>query len=189
MEGSIEILARVARLLEELSAPYAVVGSVASSLYGDARATADVDILADLHADHAALLVAALEKDFYIDEQAVRRAIQSRRLFNAIHFDSLFKIDVYVAPDDDFTQEQLRRRRPEYLLPDSRQPVYLASPEDTLLAKLLWHRRGGGASARQLTDVIGVIKIQGARLDATYMHEWADRLGVLDLLEQALDAA
>jgi hypothetical protein len=189
MKTLFDTLDHVARVLDGLGAPYAVVGSVASSLYGDARATADVDIVADLRAEHVARIVASLENDFYIDEQAVRRAISSRRLFNVIDFESLLKVDVYVAPDDPFTRQQLIRRRPEALLPGSARKIYLASPEDTLLAKLRWFRQGGEASPRQLTDAVGILKIQGESLDIAYSREWAERLGVLDLLEQALDAA
>ena len=189
MKSPVEVLGQVAHLLDQLGIPYMIVGSIASSLYGDARATADVDIVVELQAEHIPQLHAALEKDFYVDEQAMRRAVQSRRLFNAIHFDSLFKVDVYVARSDAFTQEQFTRRRQEKLLPDSEQTFALASPEDTLLAKLRWHRQGGAVSARQLTDAAGILKVQGERMDTTYLREWADRLGVGDLLEQILNDA
>ncbi|MBA2645265.1 MAG: hypothetical protein H0U81_00570 [Pyrinomonadaceae bacterium] len=189
MKSFVEILLQFAQLLDGLSVPYMVVGSVASSLYGDSRATADVDIVADLQADKVSNLFAALREDFYVDEQAINRAVQSRRSFNAIHFDSLFKVDVYVLPAEAFDQQQMKRRRREKLFPDSAQEIYLASPEDTLLSKLRWHRRGGGASARQLTDVSGIIRIQGDRLDVAYLRAWADKLNVRDLLDKAFEDA
>jgi len=134
-------------------------------------------------------LYALLKDDFHVDEQAMRRAVRSRRLFNAIHFDSLFKVDLYVSRDDAFTRQQFQRRREEKLLPDAERGVYLASPEDTLLAKLRWHRHSGAVSARQLTDAAGILKIQGERIDLKYLREWADKLSVRDLLEQAMVAA
>lgn len=189
MKSFVEVLLQFARLLDEMSVPYMVVGSVASSLYGDSRATADVDVVADLPAERVAPLFAALQEDFYVDEEAVHRAVRSRRLFNAIHFDSLFKVDVYVLPAEEFDQQQMKRRRREKLFPDSAQEVYLASPEDTLLSKLRWHRRGGGTSARQLADVAGIIKVQSDRLDVAYLREWADKLDVRDLLDKVLEDA
>jgi hypothetical protein len=187
MKSPIDVLLDVAQTLAELSIPYLVVGSVASSLLGFSRTTNDADIVADIQLDQISPLFAALNATFYIDEQAVRRAILERRSFNVIHFDSLFKIDVYVPAADEFSQQQLKRRRQETLLPDSSQTVYLATPEDVILSKLRWYRPGGEMSERQLTDVAGIIKVQGQRLDVSYMRDWADKLNVRDLLEKALD--
>lgn len=190
MKNQIEVLLGVVRVLDELLIPYIVVGSVASSLQGFSRATADVDIVVDLHSEHAAPLFAALKDEYYIDEQAIRRAVSLRRSFNAIHFDSLSKIDVYVLKADEFSRQELGRRRQEVLLPgDETGKVYIATPEDTVLSKLRWYRRGGEVSERQLSDVVGVLKVQGERLDLEYMREWADRLDVRDLLEQLLKEA
>lgn len=189
MKSQVEVLLHVARAFDELEIGYVVVGSVASSLLGFSRATADVDIVADLQAAQVLPLFDALKEDFYVDEQAMRRAVGQRRSFNAIHFDSLFKVDIYVLPADELSRQQLDRRRRERLLPDSPEGVCIATPEDTILSKLRWHLRGGAASERQLTDVAGVIKVQGERLDIEYLREWAERLGVRDLLEELLGEA
>ena len=45
---------------------------------------------------------------------------------------------------------------------------------------------GGEVSDRQWTDVLGVLKVQGAALDLTYMKHSADDLDVADLLDRAL---
>lgn len=187
MKSPIEVLMHVTQTLDELNIPYLVVGSVASSLLGFSRATNDADIVADIQLTQMLGLFSALKDTFYIDDQAVRSAILQRRSFNIIHFDSLFKVDVYIPSADEFSQQQLKRRRPEKLLSDSAQMVYLATPEDVILSKLHWYRRGGGVSERQLTDVAGIIKVQGQRLDILYLREWADKLDVRDLLEKALD--
>ena len=185
MKSQIEVLLQVAQALEDLQVPYAVVGSMASSIQGFSRATADADIVADLRSEHVAPFLAALQEAFYVDDQMAERAVESRRSFNVIHFDSLFKVDIYI-PADDFSRHQLTRGRREALLPDSEQTVCFATPEDIILSKLRWYQRGGAASERQLADVAGVIKVQGERLDLDYLREWADHLGVSDLLERAL---
>lgn len=190
MKSQIEILLHVAGVLDELQVPYLVVGSVASSLQGFSRATADVDILADLGTEHVAPLFAALKDEYYLDDQAMRRAISLRRMFNLIHFDTLFKVDIYIPPaDDELGRRQFERRRRETLLPGEAGAAYVSAPEDTVLSKLQWHRRGGGASERQLSDVLGVLKVQGERLDLEYLREWAGRVGVSDLLEKLLAEA
>ena len=58
-----------------------------------------------------------------------------------------------------------------------------------MLAKLQWYREGGGVSDRQWTDVLGVLKVQGATLDRAYLEEWARELGLTSLLRRALDDA
>ena len=189
MPNQIEVLLRVAGVLEEMRIPYLVVGSVASSLQGFSRATADVDIVADLSPEHVALLFDALKDEYYVDDQAMRRAISLRRMFNLIHFDTLIKVDIYIPKDDEFGRQQFQRVRRETLLPGDAGAAYISAPEDTILAKLQWHRRGGEVSERQLTDVLGVLKVQRERLDLAYLREWAERLGVLDLLEGLLAEA
>ncbi|HYH85934.1 MAG TPA: hypothetical protein VEX60_10815 [Pyrinomonadaceae bacterium] len=190
MKDQIELLLSVVRVLDDLQIPYIVVGSVASSLQGFSRATADVDIVVDLHLEQAAPLFAALKEEYYIDEKAIRRAVSLRRSFNIIHFDSLSKIDVYVLKAEEFSRQELERRRLEVLLPgDATGKVYMATPEDTVLSKLRWYRRGGEVSERQLSDVLGVLKVQGEKLDLEHMRGWAERLDVRDLLEQLLKEA
>ena len=186
MANVIDTLSHVARVLDGLSVPYAVVGSVASSLFGLSRATADADLLADLQPAHVAPFSEALKDDFYVDEEMIRKALRTRRSFNVIHTGTFFKVDVYL-PADEFSREQLARRRPERLVEGFDQAIYLATPEDTILAKLRWYQLGGGTSERQLSDVAGVVKVQGGRLDIEYLRVWADRLEVRDLLEQVLE--
>ena len=67
--------------------------------------------------------------------------------------------------------------------------LFFASPEDTVLAKLDWFRKGGGVSDRQWRDLLGVIKVQGERLDRSYLKEWADRMELRGLLDRALEEA
>jgi hypothetical protein len=189
MSNQIEVILRVATVFEELQIRYLIGGSVASSIQGFSRATADVDIVADLHPEHVAPLYAALKDDFYADDQAMRRAVSLRRMFNLIHSDTFFKVDIYIPQNDEFSRQQLKRARREALLPGEAGGAYIASPEDTVLTKLRWYRRGGGVSERQLTDVLGVLKVQGQRLDLEYLRGWADTLGVLDLLERLVKEA
>jgi hypothetical protein len=49
----------------------------------------------------------------------------------------------------------------------------IASPEDIILAKLEWYRMGGEVSDRQWNDILGVLKLQGLRLDLVYLRQWA----------------
>lgn len=62
-------------------------------------------------------------------------------------------------------------------------PVYVTTPEDTILQKLKWARDCGG-SERQLRDAVGIYELQNDGLDERYLEDWAARLGVVSLLEK-----
>ncbi len=63
-------------------------------------------------------------------------------------------------------------------------PIY--SPEDIVLQKLSWYKLIPGGSQKQWRDVLGVLKVQGERLDRAYLHQWALTLKLTDLLSGAL---
>jgi hypothetical protein len=188
MESPFEVLSQMVSAFEEHGITYVVVGSFASSMRGLYRATADINIVADLRPEHVRPLVEALQDKFYIDEQAVHRALSRHSSFNAIHFDAVFKVDIFVPPADDFSRQQLARRSAEKIAPDMVQEIYVATAEDSILAKLLWYRKGGEVSRVQWADVLGIVGTQGAALDVEYLNAWADTLGVRDLLEKVLSS-
>jgi len=176
----------VAQILEHLSVAYFVGGSLASAIQGAPRATLDADIVADLHPEHVEPLVRALGDAFYFDADTIRSAIRSRSTFNLIHLKTMFKVDIFVNKGRPFDQAQLGRRVRQRLTPELEPALYFASPEDTILAKLDWFRRGGEVSDRQWRDVLAVLKMQSGRLDWQYMQGWAAELAVSDLLAKAL---
>jgi len=173
--------------LEALGVLYAIGGSFASALHGVMRATMDADLVADMRQEHVAPFVQALGEAFYADAEMMREAIGQHKSFNLIHLDTMFKVDVFVARPRDFDRAQLARRQLHLLAEDPERRAYVASAEDTVLAKLEWYWLGGQASDRQWRDVLGVLKVQGQRLDLAYMRHMAAGLGVQDLLERALE--
>jgi hypothetical protein len=173
-------------VFSELNVPYLLGGSFASSIHGIPRATLDVDIVADLSDKHVIRFVNMLRQDFYIDIHMVREAIQKKETFNIIHLETMFKVDIFILKGDDFSKEEFKRRKEEVLIESPQRSVFVATPEDIILHKLTWFKAGGGVSDRQWNDVINTIKVQGERLDLEYLKTWANRLSVLDLLENAL---
>ncbi len=173
--------------LTKLSVQYCVAGSVASSAHGVARATLDVDLVADLRGHHVLPLVEVLSEKYYVDIDAVRDAVRRRAMFNAIHLETMLKVDVYLLTSRPFDQKSFARSQPMTLVQgEGEQPFILNTAEDTLLHKLEWYRAGGEVSDRQWGDVIGIIKVQSDKLDYDYLNDWAEQLGVSDLLTRAL---
>ncbi|HWN07890.1 MAG TPA: DUF6036 family nucleotidyltransferase [Pyrinomonadaceae bacterium] len=189
MESPFAVLSQVAGILEQQKINYVLVGSLASSLHGMYRSTADIDLVADVKPAQVIPLLNALQDNFYVDEQAVREAIDRRQSFNAIHLESVFKVDIFIPKSDPFSRNQLERRELRQIAPDVDQMVYVATVEDTILAKLRWYHSGGGISNTQWTDVVGMIGASAARLDLAYLNQWADTLGVSGLLKKAFDEA
>ncbi len=184
---AVAALQPVAQALERLGVSYHVGGSLASSVHGVGRSTADVDIVADLHVRHVQEFVRQLQSAYYLDEAAVLEAIQTRRSFNLIHLATMVKVDVFAKEQTPFASNEMARAQPRALdvAPGARTfPV--TSPEDIVLRKLLWYRAGGEVSERQWNDVQGVLKLQGTALDRAYMQHWAAQLGIGDLLERAV---
>lgn len=180
-------LAPVATVLDRLGIPYYVGGSVASSRHGIARATMDVDLIAEFTDSHVAEFVRALEAEYYVDDPMIRSSIRERSCFNLIHQQTMYKIDVFLPKRRAHDARAMSRRRTVDLLPDLSLPV--ATAEDIILAKLEWFRLGDEVSERQWHDVLGMLRLQGESLDAGYLRESAGELGVEDLLDRArLDA-
>ncbi len=176
----------VTQTLERIGIPYAVGGSFASSLHGVMRSTLDVDIVADMKREHIPPLVAALSKEFYADDEMMTDAIEHHGSFNLIHYETAFKVDVFIRKLRAFDQMQLERRRTSIIATDPEQSIYVTSPEDTVLSKLEWYRLGGEISDRQWRDILGVLKTRAGELDLDYLRKWANELKVTDLLERAL---
>lgn len=183
----IRVTLLVVEALNGLNIPYFVGGSLATAVHGVARATMDVDLVADVRPEHAQSLVRALGPDFYADAEMIRAAVRGRGSFNVIHKPTMFKVDVFIPKGRPFDRSQFARRIAQSLTEDGTDRIYIASPEDNILAKLQWYRLGGEVSDRQWRDVLNVVRIQGARLDRPYLRYWARELDVADLLEEALN--
>ncbi len=183
----LELAVILARRFEALGLRYLVGGSVASSLHGVPRTSHDVDLLVDVPLEVADKIAAALETEFYVDADMIREAVRRGSTFNIIHYGTGYKADVFVLTEDALLQEEMRRRQP-YKVSEGELAVYFATAEDMVLQKLSWYRAGGESSERQWEDVLGILKVQGNRIDLAYLYAWARGTHVSDLLERALEA-
>jgi hypothetical protein len=186
---SLEVTLEVVSALDEVGAPYHVGGSFASAIHGLPRHTRDVDIVADLRAGQVDGFMTRLGGRFYLDRDAVLDAIRRGSSFNLIHLGSGFKVDVFIKGGDEYDLVEFERCRQQRVLEDPPLELLVKSPEDTILRKLQWYREAGCASDRQWSDILGVLKVQGERLDLGYLRHWAPRLGLAHLLERALTEA
>jgi hypothetical protein len=182
--GELGIALDVGRQLDALGVIWLVGGSLASSILGEPRATADVDLVADLRGRHVRALFEALVDTYYIDEDATKAAVRTRGAFNVIQLASMTKVDIYCSADEPLAREELKRR---IFVDVEGQRLPCASAEDIILQKLKWFVEGGSVSDRQWRDIRGVVKVQGAGLDRAYLEHHASSHRLLDLLHRALN--
>lgn len=188
MENPFVVLIEAIRALDGLGIEYVVVGSLASSIHGEYRASGDVDIVADIKLEDVEPLIDKLKAEFYVDDLMMRRAISDNRSFNVIHLKAIFKIDIFI-PGTELGRQQLARREEHFLDSSGLQRIWIATAEDTILAKMHWYRLGQETSELQWRDITGIISARRARLDQGYLRSWAERLGLTDLLQRALSSS
>jgi hypothetical protein len=172
----------VARALDAAAVEYLVVGSVAAAVWGVARTTRDVDLVAVVPADRVdALLEELAADDLYVPVDDARAATRAGGSFNVLHPASGGKVDVFVAAADDaFERMRLERRQPADLFGT---PTWVASPEDVVLAKLRW--RLVTRSEVQWRDCVEIAATH--HLDRDHLWAWADQLGVRADLAELID--
>jgi hypothetical protein len=183
----IEIALLVARALEENGVRYVVGGSLASSISGEPRSTLDVDLVVALDEDKVAPVVAALGADFYSDPATIRQAIRGKSSANLLHLPSSVKVDLFVMGGSPVDEEQMDRRLRLKVATEPDRYLYVYTPEDILLQKLRWYRMGNEVSDRQWRDVLGILAVQGNKLDSAYLKRAAGTLNVSALLLRAVD--
>lgn len=159
--------------LEEAGIEYMVTGSFASNLHGMPRTTQDVDIVIEVSPSSLDQFLKLVEPGFYVSRVAAQEALRHQRMFNIIHLDSGFKVDLIVRKNREYARQEFQRRERATFL--DRQ-CWFASPEDTILSKLEWSKLG--ESLRQFNDALGVAQVQHDKLDWGYLARWAHELGL-----------
>lgn len=79
-----------------------------------------------------------------------------------------------------FSLEEFNRRR---AVDVAGLKLFVAAPEDIVIAKLEWAKLG--ESERQIEDAASIIRVQGQNLDVAYVERWVREL---ELKEQWLAA-
>jgi hypothetical protein len=172
------LLDRLVRLLDAAGVPFMIAGSFASSAHGLPRTTQDLDVVVDPPGPEALeTLVRSMSTDqYYVDRDAALDALRHRTMFNVVDHASGWKVDFIVRKNRAFSRDEFGRRM-KFTLLDV--PVYVASPEDTIVAKLEWSKQSGG-SERQRRDVAGILATVGAELDRDYIERWVRDLDLVD---------
>lgn len=180
--GPSELLQKVADVMDALKIPYLITGSMATIVYGEPRFTNDIDVVAALGELQVDAFCAAFPApEFYCHSNAVRQAVKDRSQFNVIHPSSGLKVDVMIPAENDFNRSRLSRG--VQIPMTSECSAWFASPEDVIIKKLEYYREGG--SEKHLRDIVGVLCVQGDRVNRDYITQWAAKLGLSDQWQTA----
>ena len=177
-----DLLLMVTRQLEQQQILHVLTGSLASSYYGQPRASQDADIALRMTRRQAKIFASAFDQSIYVSEEGLLHAIEQAGMTNIIHGASGWVIDLSVLPLSPFFNEVFARRRRIELDDEPETAIWISAPEDVILMKLLW--RTESRSAKQLEDAINAAVGQRAQLDWSYLRRWASELGISDDLEE-----
>lgn len=166
------LLKVIIKKLESEQIPYMLVGSVASSYYGDPRLTRDIDLVVELYPEHILKFYQTFEvSEFYIPpEEVLRDEVLNRRSFNLIHHETGLKIDFMMRKVTAHAQEEFKRKQKLEILPGLN--GYIATPEDVIIKKLQFYQEGG--SQKHLTDSKSILS--QVQIDFDYIERWIKTL-------------
>lgn len=177
-----ELLAFVVAILCEEQIEHMLVGSHASSLYGEARSTHDIDLVIDLPKSKITSLVARFDPQRYYVSSV---AFLEGRMANIIDTLTGDKVDCFLLGDNPVDRRAFARRSLRKIMGIT---VATASAEDTILSKLRWNRLIGG-SQRQLQDIREILRIQGDKIDYHYLSTMAAEMNLSSDLKEITDAS
>jgi hypothetical protein len=174
------VLRRIREALDSAGVPYMLTGSFASSLHGAPRVTHDVDVvIAPVLGSLLKLFQQFPVEQYYVDRDVALQAYATGGMFNVVDYSTGWKIDFIFRKPRPFSVEEFERRREQVLDGVS---VFVASPEDVILAKLEWAKLG--ESERQLRDAAGILSSHESDLDLAYIEKWATSLEVTKYWER-----
>ena len=106
---------------------------------------------------------------------------------NAIHTHSGLKADLYpIRSGDELRLSAFQRRQQvDYGSPIGR--VYVHSPEDLIVYKLLYFSIS--QQSKHSRDIVAILRAKGDELDLGYIEDWATRLGLTSLWKELLGSA
>lgn len=174
MKGPLDVLGEVVQRFDNLGIDYFLVGSMATLYYGRPRFTQNVHLVARISARQISRFQNAFPQEHYYCPpiEVLGDEVLRKGSFNLIHQDTGIKVDIVLDKQNEFYISEFSRRRKVMLNPGL--SVYIASPEDTILQKLVYYREGG--SEKHLDDIRGVL--MNSSLDEAYIDMWAERLNV-----------
>ncbi|MBU3978653.1 nucleotidyl transferase AbiEii/AbiGii toxin family protein [Patescibacteria group bacterium] len=177
-----QLLKDITSFLEKNKIPYMITGAWSVIFYGRPRASHDIDFVVEIHEhdiDRIIKIFNTLSQEFLIQQDLIKDAILEKKMFNILHLSSMLKLDFWILQDDEFNKLRFSRKKKEKIL---NQNMHIASPEDTILKKLLWYEES--KIEKHIVDAAFVYQIQKENLDKKYLIKWAKKQKTTKLLKE-----
>lgn len=174
--SALELLRVIVTALERARVPFMLTGSMAAAAHGAGRATMDIDVVIETSADRLQALVDHLTSHgLYVSAAAARDALAQESTFNVIDAHTGWKVDLIIRRSRPFSQTEFARRT---AIDFEGLQLWVATLEDLVVAKLEWAKLG--ESARQLEDVVSLVRAAGDAIDLEYVNRWVKELGLVE---------
>lgn len=194
---AITFYVQVVKALDEIGAPYMIVGAFGGYPFGITRATYDIDILVDLREqDFEALSEKFPLPRYYADPEMMRNSVQMGIMFNIIDTNEGIKADlVPLKREPDYQLAFDRRIRREFVDPFGNQfEAWVAQPTDIIIGKLFaWNE---GRSNKHPNDIYVMVTFDlsgygDAKINYDLINKEASRIGqeTLEMWNQVLARA
>jgi len=176
--------------LDASGVEYLIGGAIAEWAWGEPRATQDLDLVVNIPIKSVNKLSKELEKrDMLLPAEIILDNILKDRAdipINAIHMYSGLKADLYPVRDGDELRQSAFRRRQQVDYGPPIGNVYIHSPEDLILYKLIYF--GLSQQSKHIRDIAAILKSKRDDLDLDYIEQWVTRLGLISLWKEILDS-
>ena len=106
--------------LDECGIPYMNTGSFASNIHGLPRATQDADIVIEVKQRGLERFLESLGSAFHRSSEAALDAVVREQMFNVVHLETGFNVDLIIRKSRSFSRMEFSRRQPTFYLGASR---------------------------------------------------------------------
>jgi hypothetical protein len=165
MNGELLVISDVSRILIEYQIPFMLTGSIAMNYFVEPRMTRDIDLVIHLKEENIPLIVKMFEKDNYIDEGAIKWAIENNHMFNIIHNETVTKVDFILRKSNEHRLLEFERRHQIQFLNIK---TYIVSLEDLIISKLYWIK--DSKSDLQKRDILLLL---ASSYETHYVEKWS----------------
>lgn len=149
---------RVVKALDEVGAPYMIVGAFGGTIFGITRATHDIDIIVDLReTDYEALSQKFPLPRYYADPEMIKNSVEMGIMFNIIDSNEGIKADLVPLKREPDYQMAFDRRIRETFTDENDKPfeAWVAQPTDIIIGKLqAWNE---GRSNKHPDDIFAIL--------------------------------